>query len=128
MESTGEHTPEWQAAFALGWSQLWQDQRFCLRRSKIEDFYWDLCVTAITQQLSKWQKQNSAFFFFSWQHFLCSSDPKKIILTLTLLTVNNFSFLYRGNACWNLLCGMLATESSSHLRTGKVNCLFCICV
>lgn len=107
----------------------WVLTMFCLRRRDIE-FCWDLRVTATTQLL-KWQQQNFASFFFfslSWQHFVCSIDPKMTILTMNLLIINNFSFLYRGNACWNLLCWMLTTESSSHLRTGKANFRFCVTV
>lgn len=39
MEGTWDHLPERQVAFALVWSQLWQDQRCCLRRSEIEDYF-----------------------------------------------------------------------------------------
>lgn len=37
---------------------------FCLRKREREEFCWDLRVTAITQQLPKWQQQNFAFVFF----------------------------------------------------------------
>lgn len=105
---------------------LWQDESFCLGKSEIEDFYRSfLCVYSCCSAISKTPAAESWFFsFFSWQCFICSLDSKERILTITLLTVNNFSFLCRGNACWNLLCWMLTTESSSHFRAGKVHCFF----
>lgn len=64
MESKANHPPEWQAAFALGWVMLWQDQRFCLR-SEIEDVYEEnLSVTAIIQQLSEQELNLICILFF----------------------------------------------------------------